>query len=357
MPLRKVEAIARALKEQILAGRYAPGSRLPTYDALMEQFGVTRPTVGRVLDALREEGLITVKGLRKVFVTQRFPHHDRYVWVTSEQPGSPEWSLFLAITLEVIERGETGIPGQVSALVGVDGRANNPEYRQLCEVEARKSAAGLLLVNSAMTYLLPALQTPGLPRVAIGASLPHASLVQLDFAGLISRASARVLERGGRIAVMSPHAPKLAAAAECLEKLGLPADRLQSVHAAPIGCEHLTELMFERKNRPDAIFVIDDNLVPPVLSGLQRAGVTPGKDVYVLAHCNWPRPAGLAEGVEHIGFDVREVLCAGKELIDARREGAESSSRLIPARFLAELTRPLTPAADAAEESAEAASP
>src|SRR6201999_2988914 len=155
----------------------------------------TRPTVGRVLDVLREEGLITVKGQRKVFVTERFPHHERYVWVTSEQPGSNEWSLFLATTLEVIEQGETGISGQVSALVGVDGRANNPEYRELCDIETRRSAAGLSVVNSARLYLLPLLQTAGLPRVAIGASLPHASLVKLDFAGLIERASARLLEK------------------------------------------------------------------------------------------------------------------------------------------------------------------
>jgi DNA-binding transcriptional ArsR family regulator len=352
MSLRKVEAIARSLKEQILAGRYAPGSRLPTYDALMEQFGVTRPTVGRVLDALREEGLVTVKGLRKVYVTLRFPHRDRYVWVTSEQPGSNEWSLFLATTLEVIEAGETGIAGQVSALVGVDGRANNPEYQKLCEVEARGAAAGLLLVNSAMTYLLPVLQTPGLPRVAIGASLPHASLVTLDFAGLIERASARLLEKGQHVAVMSPHVPKLAATQACLEGLGLRADQLLMVHAAPIGCERLTELMFDRKDRPDAIFVVDDNLVPPVLAGLRRAGVQAGKDVYVLAHCNWPRPLGISEGVEHLGFDVREVLCAGKDLIDAQREGAPCPTRVIPARFLEELTRPLQTAEDAIVEAA-----
>jgi DNA-binding transcriptional ArsR family regulator len=350
MPSRKAEAIARSLKEQILAGRYAPGSRLPTYDALMEQFAVTRPTIGRVLDSLREEGLVTIKGQRKVFVTQRFPHHERYVWVTSEQPGSNEWSLFLATTLEVIERGETGISGQVSALVGVDGRANNPEYRQLCEVEARRSAAGLMLVNSAMTFLLPVLQTPGLPRVAIGAWLPHASLVELDFAGLIDRASARLLEKGRRIAVMSPHAPKLAAAQERLEALGLRADQLLTVHAAPIGCERLTELMFDRRNRPDAIFVVDDNLVPPLLAGLERAKVQAGKDVYVLAHCNWPRPLGMGEGVEHLGFDVREVLSACKDLIDAHREGAPSPKRLIPARFLGELTRPLQAARDVTVE-------
>jgi hypothetical protein len=307
----------------------------------MEPMRETRPVLPRTPSALDEDGVVTVKAEIPVLGSERPPPRDRYVWVTSEQPGSNEWSLFLAATLEVIEREEPGIAGQVSALVGVDGRANNPEYRQLCEIEARKSATGLLLVNSAMTYLLPVLQTSGLPRVAIGAWLPHASLVELDFAELIERASARLLERGDRVAVMSPHLPKLAAARECLEKLGLSGDRVLTMHAAPIGCERLTELLFDRKDHPDAIFVVDDNLIPPLLAGLTRAKVQAGKDVYVLAHCNWPRPLGMGEGVEHLGFDVREVLSAGKDLIDAQREGAPGGKRVVRARFLEELQHPL----------------
>jgi hypothetical protein len=307
----------------------------------MEQFQVTRPTIARVLDTLRAEGLVTLKGQRQVFVTQRFPHHDRYLWVTSEQPGSIEWTLFLATTLDVIERGESGIPGEVTALVGVDGRVNNPAYQQLCDVVERGSAAGLLLVNSAMIYLLPVLQTPGLARAAIEAPLPHAGLVRLDFPGLIERATTRLLEKGRRIAVLSPHSPKLAAAEQHLRALGQPPDRLWALQVAPIGCEGVTELLFDRKNRPDAVFVTDDNLVEPLLVGLRRAQVQPGKDVYVLAHCNWPRPLGISEGVEHLGFDVREVLCAGKDCIDAQRQGELSPSRTVPTRFIDELTRPL----------------
>jgi hypothetical protein len=45
--------------------------------------------------------------------------------------------------------------------------------------------------------------------------------------------------------------------------------------------------------------------------------------------------------VEHLGFDVWEVLCAGKDLIDAHRDGAPLARRVIAARFLEELTRPL----------------
>ncbi|MFI5223882.1 MAG: hypothetical protein ACHQX3_06505, partial [Nitrospirales bacterium] len=49
---------------------------------------------------------------------------------------------FRGCILDLIERRETGIPGEVVALVGVDGRANNPAYQKLCEVMEQGSAAG-----------------------------------------------------------------------------------------------------------------------------------------------------------------------------------------------------------------------
>lgn len=337
MPSRKAEQIVQILRSEILSGQRAPGAKLPTYDTLIEQFRVTRPTVARVLKALRSEGLITVEGTRGIFVAKTFPHHNRYLWVTSEQPGSLEWTSFLATILDLIQRKETGIAGEVIPLVGVDGRANNPAYQTLCDAVAHDSVAGLLLMNSATTYLLPALQGTGLPRVAIWAPLPHAALLSLDFAGLIDRACQRLMAKGKRIAIISPHAPNLERTQECLIARGFDRERLWALHTAPVGCERITELLFGREDRPDAVFVTDDNLVAPLLAGLKRAKVRVRRDVYVLAHCNWPRPIGLAEGVEHIGFDVREVLVKAKECIDAQRAGEKMPSRVVPARFLGEV--------------------
>lgn len=341
MPSRKAEQIVKILREEILAGKRAKGSRLPTYDALVEEFQVTRPTIARVVALLREEGLITDRGDRSLFVADRFPHHHRYLWVTSEEPGSRDWTGFLATLLSVIEHEETGIDGTVLPLTGVDGRANNPAYQLLCAVLEQGSAAGLLLMNSATVYLLPALQEPGMPRVAIWAPLPHAALLQLDFEGLIDRACRKLVEKGRRIAVVSPHADNLAATEQRLYTLGVPKERLWPLHVGPIGSEHVTELLFDRKERPDALFITDDNLVEPMLAGLKRAKVQPGQDVYVLAHCNWPRPYGLNAGIEHIGFDVREVLVTAKQLIDAQRAGEASATAKVTPRFLSELTLPM----------------
>jgi DNA-binding LacI/PurR family transcriptional regulator len=306
----------------------------------MEQFGVTRPTIARVLATLREQGLVSVRGTRGVFVSEKLPHDSRYFWVTSEQPGSLEWTTFLATILELIQRGETTIEGEVVPLVGVDGRSNNPEYQRLCQVVEQQSAAGLLVMNSAMTYQLPALEKPGLPRAAIWAPLPNAGLVRLAFEELIERACVQVLERGERIAVVSPHVEVLALTERVLAERGA-TERMRLLHVTPVGCEALITLLFERPDRPDAVFVTDDNLVAPLLLALSRVGVRPKQEAYVLAHCNWPKPIGAAEGVEHIGFDVREVLAAAKECIDAQRAGEPSPTRLVRPRFAHELTRPI----------------
>jgi DNA-binding LacI/PurR family transcriptional regulator len=337
MSFRKSERIIRELRAQILSGQRKPGEKLPTYDELMEMFGVTRPTVARAVAAIRAQGLVTAHGTRGLFVADEFPHHQRYLWVTSEYPGHPEWTTFMATFLQLIERGETGLPGEVIALTGVDGRSNNPAYQQLCEMIQDESAAGLFVMNSATTYVLPILEQPNLPRVAIWAPLPHAGLITLAFDELIERACKSLLLGGRRYAVISPHQPNLEKSQACLYKLGLSADNLSCLRTTPVGCDALARLLMERPDRPDAVFVTDDNLVEPMLRGFAEAGVSPKKDVYVLAHCNWPCPVGAEAGVEHIGFDVREILAAGRECIEAQRAGDPQPERRVHPMFASEL--------------------
>jgi DNA-binding transcriptional ArsR family regulator len=338
MPPRKAEHIVQVLRQEILSGQRAPGAKLPTYDAIVEQFGVTRPTVARGLKALRSEGLVTADGTRGVFVATTFPHHNRYLWITSERPGSSDWSSVSATILELIERGETGVAGELVPLVGVDGRANNPAYQALCEAVAHGSAAGLILTGSPTTSLLPVLQAPGLPRVALGAPLPHAALLGLDVAAFVARAAVRLVARARRIAVFSPHAAHLALAEERLVARGADKKLLSMMHVAPVGCETLTRLLFERPDRPEAVFVTDDSLVAPLLAGLTRAKVRPRRDVHVLAHCQWPRPVGAAAGVEHLGFDAREILAMAKRALDAQRAGGAPAGALVPPRLASELS-------------------
>jgi hypothetical protein len=339
MPPRKAEQIVQILRHEILSGQRAPGAKLPTYDDFVEQFGVTRPTVARGLKALRSEGLVTADGTRGIFVAKTFPHTSRVLWVTAERPGTPGWTSLDAAILDLIERGDTGLAGELVPLLGVDGRADDPSYRTLSDAVRSGSAAGLLITASPTTRLLPALQGPGLARLAIGGPAPHADVLALDFDALIARAAARLArgEKGRRIAVLSPHAAHLAQARQSLREAGLDARRAAFLHVAPIGCEALTHLLFERADRPDDVLVTDDALVPPMLAGLARARVRPRRDVRVLAHCHWPSPLGVDDGVEHLGFDARELLVAAREHLDARRAGVAPAAPTLAPRFGHEL--------------------
>lgn len=59
MPIEpKHRLISRELLAEIAAGKYAPLGRLPSEAQLVERFGVSRPTVGRALRDLQDQGLI-----------------------------------------------------------------------------------------------------------------------------------------------------------------------------------------------------------------------------------------------------------------------------------------------------------
>ncbi len=64
-------AIAGKLSEDIAAGHYRPGDRLPTEAALAARFGVNRHTVRHALAALAERGLVHSRQGAGVFVAQR----------------------------------------------------------------------------------------------------------------------------------------------------------------------------------------------------------------------------------------------------------------------------------------------
>jgi GntR family phosphonate transport system transcriptional regulator len=62
--------IAEQLKEDILAGRRLPGTRMPTQEDLAGQLGVNRHTVRRAVAALSEQGLVRVEQGRGSFVQE-----------------------------------------------------------------------------------------------------------------------------------------------------------------------------------------------------------------------------------------------------------------------------------------------
>lgn len=68
-PVRR--QIAEDLRDQIRAGTYAPGSRLPSNVALSERYGVATETIRAALEELRTEGIVATQSTRGTFVVSR----------------------------------------------------------------------------------------------------------------------------------------------------------------------------------------------------------------------------------------------------------------------------------------------
>ncbi|MEX0758279.1 MAG: phosphonate metabolism transcriptional regulator PhnF [Tistlia sp.] len=63
--------IQEVLAQEIAAGTFAPGDRLPTEPALAARFGVNRHTLRRAMAALAEQGLVRIEQGRGSFVQEQ----------------------------------------------------------------------------------------------------------------------------------------------------------------------------------------------------------------------------------------------------------------------------------------------
>jgi DNA-binding LacI/PurR family transcriptional regulator len=76
-----------------------------------------------------------------------------------------------------------------------------------------------------------------------------------------------------------------------------------------------------QSERPDALLILDDNLVEHATAGLIAAGVRVPEDLDVVAHCNFPWPTPSVLPLTRIGFNNTEVVRHCVDLIDAMCAG------------------------------------
>lgn len=98
--------IAEDLRNQIKAGRYQPGERLPSNLALTEQYRSAAETVRRALGVLRDEGLVESHSTRGTFVLKP----------PAEPVPSPEFARLEAALGEVEARLTRRIDGEIAKL-------------------------------------------------------------------------------------------------------------------------------------------------------------------------------------------------------------------------------------------------
>src|SRR5215469_7080428 len=86
--------LADTLRADIRGGRYAPGSQLPSYEALMRQHGVSVTVVRSAVRELKTEGLVFTHQGKGAFVRDPLPE-------PGQPPASQGSEAFRAIMAEI----------------------------------------------------------------------------------------------------------------------------------------------------------------------------------------------------------------------------------------------------------------
>jgi DNA-binding LacI/PurR family transcriptional regulator len=344
---KKQGQISQHVRQRILAGDLKAGDQLPAQTALAKQFRVSPVTVQRSIDLLARQGFVRTQRRGGTFVADRPPHLCRYGLVFIDTPGDPTtWTLYHnALANEGVRLAKRdGI--QLSTYHGVLGHVDEADYRRLLE-DVREGLVGGIIITSYPSPLLrtPLLQDPDLPRVAIMGlpEIPGIPRVFGDIEGLIDRSLDWLKAQGRkRVAVLASlgmytHCPDHYLPA--LRRSGFPAEPcwVQVLdRRPPEAANHAVQLLMRlpRKERPDALLVLDDNLVEHACAGLVAAGVRVPDDVTVVAQCNFPWPPPAVLPLRRIGFDAGEMLAACIDSINRQRLGetVEAWTR-IPAVF------------------------
>lgn len=196
--------------------------------------------------------------------------------------------------------------------------------------------AGLIFPSHPAYFLdLPVMHVKGIPRVALmhGAIPGRVLAIRMD--GAYTQRALDYLKQEGRTRIAMLSTPGWLADPTGQDRLnGALAERgmhspqiwRQAVDVDnPVGAENVTRLIFEGNpnDRPDALMILDDNLVERATLGLTASKLDVPNDVTVIAHTNFPQPAKAHVPVTRLGYDIREILRLSMDLIDRQRRGEE----------------------------------
>jgi len=322
--------VAARLRQLIVSGQYAPGSRLPVRVELQQLFDTTPVTLQRALDRLRGEGFVRTEPNAGTFVTDRPPHLWRYGLLFADHPpaGNPSgWSRFYTALETVARRVNESGPRQIEIYHGVDGHADSEGYQRLLQDMATQRLAGLMFGFYPHDLLDTPMMELDYPRVTSDGRDGVMPLVGFEWGEPVPTALRWIAAQGRRkVSIITlPQNPQ-AYMHEEIEKAGLTHRPywVQAVHPSFTGwVRHAVHgiLHSHPEDVPDAMLVTDDHLVEAVADALIHFGVRVPQDMLVVGHWNFPLKFRRDLPVQLIGQDNTELMRRWVMTIDAMRRG------------------------------------
>jgi LacI family transcriptional regulator len=304
-PLPKHRAIYRELKADILAGKYPPGSQLPSETQLVKHYGVSRPTAARALLDLQHDGLLARRAGSGSYARDMGSAAEAGLRMFGLLiPGLGSTEIFEPICGEIASLArahESGLLWGGSTHPLRDTDASREHAEQLCQQFIERKVAGVFFAPFELTpepeqanrRIADLLRKAGIPVVLLDRDFtpfPQRSdfdLVSLDnFAGgyllaeHLLKLGCRRLAFVARPLSAATVDTRIAGAREAMARRGLAPETEWVQRGDPSDPKFVCQLV--AKGRPDAIICANDNTAAVLMQSLEHAGLHVPRDMRVV---------------------------------------------------------------------------
>jgi len=343
----KEDRIVERLRAHLLSGEWEPQSRLPSHRALGERLQVSTRTIYNALSRLTAEGFLETKDRSATLVASHPPHLFRYglvfPWEAREDKASLLWQAFLGAAERVkAESPEYSFP----SYHGIDRIGGRAQYERLMTDIRAHRLGGIIFANPPRVLAgTDVILQERIPAVALQSHVDMPHLGYMDAQG----ASVACLRQG--CAWLAEQRRRRLGILLYVRDEGWPAEAIKAtrkeagkygirvepgwVHALPVNspeaARSLLELLMRlsRNDRPDALMILDDNLVEGVAAACVSLGIRVPDEVALVGHANFPCLPRHSVPVHLTGYDMEGFLRACLRWFEAEREGA-NPPRAIP---------------------------
>ena len=332
------DGLISALRGRIVAGEFAPGSRLPPRSELELEFGASRVTVQRVFDCLARDGFVVAESGSGTSVAPHPPHLCRFALVLASGSGS-EGGFVEALKESAASFDPSGAR-TVAVYAGIDAHSDNENYLRLIRDVESHRVAGLIYVFSPGEFHDPALlENCDAPSVSLTNGEPPRGRPAVSFSSrsFMNRALDHLASLGKkRVAGIAMWTGTFGenerAIRHAVESRGLSTRPFWWQSPNPwdhAGIVASVRLLFSgpARERPDALVVTDDNVIGAVCDGIVASGLSVPRDVAIVAQANFPKPTHCRLPATRIGPDTRAILNKSVELLELQRAGKPTPAR------------------------------
>ncbi len=337
----KYQIIVQTIRDNIRLGVWPPGHRLPTRTQMVELYGTTVVTLQKAMDELLHDNFIVAAGKSGTFVADNPPNLNTFGVVIPAPPqNTGSWDTFWTLLTSCKHQYEQQLKVQLKYYYLSCENAECPDFRQLLDDVAEQRLAGVIFPHPPDEGLTAPLLAAQMPCAAVTADhLPGVNTVWVDFAGLLKQSYDELWRQKARnIAVianiqlpyectdeLAEHARKQGGALPPEWRLGLSME-FDPGHWGG----NLIRLLMTNSTRPDGLIIANENLAEVTLTTLRDLGLTPGKEVKVAQHVNFPALKAAASGVCRFGFETDAVLARCiQEIRRCRADGNVTHNSLI----------------------------